>query len=222
MTSPRPPVLDHGAHSAPTKTMFMALGLEGEGEGGGGGAGLGVALLTFTVVGVEAVGGGVGAVGVCVACDDKGEPKVKEEGGGLAVCDGDGGGRGGGGATTDDDGAVAEAMEVPIDELVVVVGTESTLLSILEVSPAWALFLSSICAMTSWWSFHTSCSAATSGDFSSSSLAAAAFDLVLAAAVRLRRVFVLPSLFGVAAARTGVAAVGSGNGWENVSWCVRS
>jgi hypothetical protein len=126
----------------------MALGLEGGGEGDGGGADLGVLLSTFIVfgvgggaMGVGAGAGAVGVVGVFVACDDKGEPKVKEEGGGLAVCDG--------GAITDNDDAFTEAMEVPIDEPVVV-GKEPSLLSILEVSPAWAFFLPSICAMTSW------------------------------------------------------------------------
>jgi len=121
----------------------MALGLEGGDGGDGGRADIAVVLLTFIVFGVrgEAVGVGAGAVGVFVACDDKGEPKVKDEGGGLVVCDG--------GATTDDDDAFTEAMEVPIDEELVV-GKEPTLLSILEVSPAWAFFLSSICAMTSW------------------------------------------------------------------------
>ena len=51
MTSPKPPVLDHGAHSAPTKTMFItlspasglgfgAIGADTDGDNGAVGCGL--------------------------------------------------------------------------------------------------------------------------------------------------------------------------------------
>jgi len=45
---------------------------------------------------------------------------------------------------------------------------------------------------------------------SSFSSATTGFGLVFVAIERLRRVLVLPSLFGVLAARTGAAAVGTG------------
>jgi hypothetical protein len=59
MTSPSPPVFDHGAHSAPTNTMFMTLSPARGGASAGGGTSVtgGGAGLAFSM-------GGLGAIGV--------------------------------------------------------------------------------------------------------------------------------------------------------------